>query len=171
MSFALCAPIANAALPRAPTERLATFTSNKKQNHQAVRWRRPPQHVVPVSSAAGRRRRWETHDVKQPTFPRPLTIRARAPRISPAFAGASFRCPRTTGSGAPRRRPGACEAPGGRAGHGTPGHSSRSARRPLRSGRRASRRSTRGDFRPWAALPSPGLSPGGRTAMLLAAGS
>jgi len=35
MSFALCAPIANAALPRAPTERLATFTSNKKQNHSS----------------------------------------------------------------------------------------------------------------------------------------
>ena len=41
--------------------------------------------------------------VKQPMLRRPADIRARAPRISPAFAGASFRSP-NDGDGAPRRR-------------------------------------------------------------------
>jgi hypothetical protein len=79
-----------------------------------------------------------SHDVKQPMLRRPLTIRARAPRIPFSF-------PPTRGSRAPRRR-------GVLARH--PWHAVRLARRdaceaprvPLRSGTRALSALHRGDF-------------------------
>ena len=91
----------------------------------------------PLSDGHHRRiaRTHSSRDVKQPKLRRPLTIRARAPRIS------IFLSPHD-GERSAETAPGACEAPVGVRVIGTPGHSSRSARHPLRSGRRASRRST-----------------------------
>ena len=106
-------------------------------------------------------------------FAGPLTIRARAPRSHSSFPQRG---------GAERRDGAGCVARQDARKRADARHPWRAVRLARRDACEASRVPKRkgdarlsalyhGDFRPWAALPSPGLSPGGRTAMLLAAGS
>ena len=90
----------------------------------------------------------------------PAEARARAPRIPPPLSWGQASLPRMTGSRAPRRRGVLARHPW-RA-RGTPGAYEAPAS-PCEEDARLSALH-RGDFRPWAALLAPGLSPGGRRA-------
>ena len=111
------------------------------------------------------------HNFKQPntqhiSFPR--RIRARGLQTSRLRQGFGGQVATREGWAERRQAPGACEAP-------VPANNARgrgaceAPRRPLRSGRRASRRSIRGDFRLRFRVSGPAISCGSTCSELLAA--